>query len=104
MPTGESIDDFSILLDAFIDMIITSDISEKTVVHCSAGIGRTGTTISLMQLIISICSQINAGIKDPKFSVFATVRRLREQRLGMVQMPEQYMFIYQFLAYWLKQN
>ena len=82
------------MLDAFIDMMVTSASNEKAVVHCSAGIGRTGTTITLMHIIISICAQRNSGIEDPKFSIFATVRRLREQRLGMVQVVDQYYFIY----------
>ena len=53
--------------------------------HCSAGIGRTGTTIALMELIISICAQRNMGVEDPELSVFHTVRRLREQRHKSVQ-------------------
>lgn len=46
--------DFSLLLSEFIHMIITSQNNEKAVVHCSAGIGRTGTTIALMENIINI--------------------------------------------------
>ena len=88
IPTGESIDEFKLLLDQFIEMILSSEASEKALVHCSAGIGRTGTTIALLHLIISICAQKNAGVEDPSFSIFSTVRRLREQRLGMVQMAD----------------
>lgn len=69
-------------------MLLNSDPTEKAIIHCSAGIGRTGTTAALAHLLISISSQINQGEKDPKFSVFGTVRRLREQRFSMVQMPE----------------
>ena len=65
-------------------MILNSDPSEKAFVHCSAGIGRTGTTITLVHIIVNLCCQKNAGIEDPRLSVFSTVRRLREQRLGMV--------------------
>lgn len=43
-------------------------------------------------------------MKDPKFSIFSTVRRCREQRLSMVQMPDQYKFIYQYISYWLQKN
>ena len=53
-------------------------------VHCSAGIGRTGTTISLAETIINISAQKNEGIENPEFSLFHTVRRLREQRYGSV--------------------
>lgn len=85
-------------------MLLNSEASEKCVIHCSAGIGRTGTTAALAHLMIAISSQVNSGVKDPKLSVFGTVRRLREQRFSMVQMPEQYKFIYQYLAYWLKKQ
>jgi protein tyrosine phosphatase len=66
------------MLEEFIGMIINSGKDEKCVIHCSAGIGRTGTTISLAHLIINICAQKNKGIADPSFSVFSIVRRIRE--------------------------
>ena len=59
-------------------MILNSERSEKALVHCSAGIGRTGTTISLLHIIINLCAQRNAGVEDPTLSVFSIVRRLRE--------------------------
>lgn len=65
--------------------------------HCSAGIGRTGTTLCLAHNIMQLWAQRNAGVVQPQLSVFSTVRRLREQRFGLVQMPEQYLFIYRFL-------
>ena len=37
----------------------------------------------------------------PQISIFSQVRRLREQRYGLVQMPNQYMFIYSFLINYL---
>ena len=90
------------MLHKFVDWNMNSGQNEKAIIHCSAGIGRTGTTISLMELLTVISAQKNAGIQDPKFSVFHTVRRLRNQRWGAVQTSSQYIFIYQFLAGWLK--
>lgn len=104
VPTGDSIEDFKLMLEDFINLVLNSALDEKAIVHCSAGIGRTGTTIALLQLIINTCAQKNNKVTDPLVSVFSVVRRLREQRPYMVQMPDQYIFIYQFFLYWLKSN
>jgi len=59
--------------------------SEKALVHCSAGIGRTGTTICLVTNILQLWAQRNKGVKAPCTSVFSVCRRMREQKPGMVQ-------------------
>lgn len=57
------------------------------VVHCSAGVGRTGTYIALDSLISGV-----AGGADP--DVFACVAALRRDRNMMVQTEAQYLFVY----------
>ncbi|XP_009977801.1 PREDICTED: receptor-type tyrosine-protein phosphatase mu-like [Tauraco erythrolophus] len=59
-------------------------------VHCSAGIGRTGTFIALDFLL-------KMGKAEGKVDVFHCVQRLREQRVSMVQNKEQYSFLYEVL-------
>lgn len=43
---------------------------------------------------------------DPQLSIFSIVRRLREQRIWMVQTDDQYDYIYVFLrnSKWAKQR
>ncbi|XP_060063744.1 tyrosine-protein phosphatase non-receptor type 9-like [Ylistrum balloti] len=55
------------------------------VVHCSAGIGRTGTFMT-----IDICLR---KLEDTgRVDVQETVRRIRSQRAFSIQMPDQYVF------------
>lgn len=57
------------------------------VVHCSAGIGRSGTFIALDYLMEEAR---HTGTVD----VFGCVNRMRKARLNMVQIEDQYEFIY----------
>lgn len=70
------------------------------VVHCSAGIGRTGTFLSLYFLLTLIKDE-QASKFPLKASIFGTVRSIKEQRAGAVETPEQYMFIYKFISLYL---
>uniref|UniRef100_A0AAR2LWA8 Tyrosine-protein phosphatase non-receptor type n=1 Tax=Pygocentrus nattereri TaxID=42514 RepID=A0AAR2LWA8_PYGNA len=67
------------------------------VVHCSAGVGRTGVVI-LTELMIS-CLEHNERVEVP-----VMLGRLRQQRMLMVQTVSQYKFVYQVLIQFLKSS
>lgn len=78
------------------------------VVHCSAGVGRSGTFIALDHLIHDTrdFSPAKNGhgelvpVQDYKHDLIEQiVLQLRSQRLKMVQMIDQYMFIYHAAKY-----
>lgn len=74
--------------------------SGPRVVHCSAGIGRTGTFMCLEHLIRELESDAletnDLSVNRPDL-IYAAVNSLREQRRGMVQSDRQYQFIYQVM-------
>jgi len=63
-------------------------------VHCSAGVGRTGTFLAVYKLWLDY---INPDIKE--LAVFPTVLELRKQRCKMVQKKEQYAYIANCLSF-----
>ncbi|CAG9327334.1 unnamed protein product [Blepharisma stoltei] len=79
--------------------------NSKIAVHCSAGIGRTGVLIGLNNLVAQLderlCEELYDLDTDPTLSIFGTVRKLREQRWGMVATAKQYKFMYKFMEYWI---
>jgi len=75
------------------------DKQSPIIVHCSAGIGRTGTFCVVHTILEEtqdfLTKQPN---EDPKFNIFNTVLQMRCQRPGMVQTAEQYEFCYKAIA------
>ncbi|XP_059136761.1 receptor-type tyrosine-protein phosphatase V-like [Peromyscus eremicus] len=61
-----------------------------TLVHCSAGVGRTGTFVALLRLLRQL-------EEEPVVDVFNTVYMLRLHRPLMIQTPSQYIFLHSCL-------
>ena len=69
--------------------------NETCLVHCSAGVGRTGTIIALNKIM----EEIDNGAEE--VDIFDTVLQLRSERVHMVQKPSQYTFLYGCVDYYL---
>ncbi|KRX03170.1 hypothetical protein PPERSA_10543 [Pseudocohnilembus persalinus] len=68
-------------------------------VHCMAGIGRTGTLITLANIFLLLNFYKENHKEDWEsqiISIFSIIRREREQRQWIVQTEEQYEFVHKF--------
>lgn len=67
------------------------------IVHCSAGIGRSGTFIALDWLIQELEEGSLDSTSDDEDPILKIVELLRDQRPMMVQSKQQFLFIYDVL-------
>jgi protein-tyrosine phosphatase len=103
--------------ESFLDLMklsreLNSNIDNPRIIHCSAGVGRTGTFIALETLMREIdegamdCLDPDPDMHDNNDDlIFRTVNNLREQRRTMVQADSQYFFIHKVLRQqWLERH
>jgi protein-tyrosine phosphatase len=73
------------------------DQSNPRIIHCSAGVGRSGTFIALDYLLSQLHSNQLDDVPPDKDPIAETVDLLRQQRMMMVQGESQFNFLYEVL-------
>lgn len=99
VPDPGSVLNFLYDVNARQEIILIDNIDPGPIcVHCSAGIGRTGTFI----VIDMILDQINRNGLDSDIDIQRTVQMVRSQRSGMVQTEAQYKFVYNAVQHFIQ--
>ena len=57
-----SVASLALMLEHTLNHLVTAPSAEKVLVHCSAGIGRTGTTICLVHCLMHLWAQRRLGV------------------------------------------
>ncbi|CAH7127643.1 Ptpn20 [Phodopus roborovskii] len=74
----------------YVRYVRKSHLTGPLVVHCSAGVGRTGVFICVDVVFCAI-------EKNYSFNIMNIVTQMRRQRYGMIQTKEQYQFCYEIV-------
>jgi len=93
-PDLDAPDDPKVLVDMVLKAQELQTTPSPILVHCSAGVGRTGTFIALYKLW--------KDYKNPNvtsLAILPTVVELRQQRTSMVQRPKQYCYVAKCLSF-----
>ena len=78
--------------------------SSPIVIHCSAGIGRSGVFCVLDIMARRLKKGSEIGAEEVDIDIYQLVSNLRKQRAGMVQTEEQYMFCHTALLQYIEKE
>lgn len=83
------------IIDSYAD---NQELPGPVITHCSAGVGRTGTFCTIHIIRLQMLKHLKEHPDSPfPFEVYNTVKKLKGQRIGMVQNKDQYEFCYTML-------
>lgn len=86
------------LLNRINEYIYSNPQQGPIILHCLAGVGRTGTFAAIHLILTQVKNFLNDNFecnsKYFPFNIYKTVMELKRARVGMVQEQEQYFFIY----------
>lgn len=78
----------------------TDSVHSPMIVHCSAGIGRSGATIAIDMIL----NRVRREGFDTEIEIPGLIAHIRAQRSGLVQTERQYEFIYRVIEYFVEQH
>ncbi|MCH9633160.1 MAG: hypothetical protein S4CHLAM6_15120 [Chlamydiae bacterium] len=82
-----------------------TDSNEIMAIHCSAGVGRTGTFLAIVCLLEEIDKQLACGksLDDLELSISELFLKLNFSRRQLISREAQYITVYRAVDYYLKQ-